>query len=134
MADDFGEGPGNGRKFSRPVGYFVRPAEPGRFVRFPFGGHAETESVRRCCLRRPLHWKKEFNTEVTENSEKTKTEETIKRAQKRKNAENKKRREKNTLFVAEPAVEDRLVGVDAAVAQKRPVVPRVFPLCRVAFD
>src|SRR6266581_1269928 len=71
MADDFSKGPGNGRKFSRPVGYFMRPAEPGGFVRFPFGGHAETESVRRFDRRRRFHWTKEFNTEIAEGTEST---------------------------------------------------------------
>src|SRR5713101_2656694 len=47
MTDDLGKRPRNGRKFSGPVRYLVRPAEPGGFVAFPFGGHAEAESVRR---------------------------------------------------------------------------------------
>ena len=41
MADDFRVGPGNGGKFAGPVGEFVRPAEPGGVVGFPFGGHPE---------------------------------------------------------------------------------------------
>ena len=35
-------GPGNGGKFTRPVGFLVGPAEPSRFVMLPFGGHPET--------------------------------------------------------------------------------------------
>ena len=43
VANDFREGPRNNRKFPGPVGYLVRPAEPGGFVRLPFGGHSEAE-------------------------------------------------------------------------------------------
>src|SRR5260370_30998145 len=73
-----------------------------------FGGQPETECVRRVRLRKRVHWKSEFNAEVAESAE------------------------KNNLFVAEPAVEDGLIGVDAAVAQKRPVAACFFALSRVA--
>src|SRR5207245_10148115 len=43
VANDFPEGPRNNRKFPGPVGYLVRPAEPGGFVRLPFGGHSEAD-------------------------------------------------------------------------------------------
>src|SRR5262249_43903218 len=56
MADDFREGPRDRRKLAGPVGEFMRPGEPGGFVRFPFGGHAEAEGVRfggiRCLAHR----------------------------------------------------------------------------------
>src|SRR5216684_3542354 len=105
MADNFSEGPRNGRKFSRPIGYFVRPAEPGGFVRFPFGGHAKADSVGRFDLRWWHHSRGEFNTEATESAEKT---------------------EKSNLFVTEPAVEDGLIGVDAAVAEEGPIAAGFF--------
>src|SRR5256885_4594031 len=35
---------------------------------------------------------------------------------------------------AQPAIQDWTVGVDAAVAEKGPVAPRVFAFCGVAFD
>ena len=70
VADDFGKGPGNGGKFSGPVGDFVWPAEPGGFVRLLFGGHAEAERMRRIRLRSCFHGEKEFNTEVAEDTEK----------------------------------------------------------------
>ena len=40
MADDLGVDPGNGRELARPVVAVVRPGDPGRLVRLPFGGHA----------------------------------------------------------------------------------------------
>src|SRR5580704_10343382 len=43
MAHDVRVNPGNGSKFSRPVGFFMRPGEPGGGVRFPFGGHPVAE-------------------------------------------------------------------------------------------
>src|SRR5260370_36078235 len=75
-----------------------------------FGGQPETECVRRVRLRKRVHWKSEFNAEVAESAE------------------------KNNLFVAEPAVEDGLIGVDAAVAQKRPVAAGFFAPSRGALD
>src|SRR5229473_1335949 len=137
MADNFSEGPRNGRKFSRPIGYFVRPAEPGGFVRFPFGGHAKAESVGPFDLRWRLHSEKEFNTEITEdteNAEKAKREEITKRAKKRKNGESEESARRNTLFIAEPAVEDGLIGVDAAVAEEGPITAGFFAFGGVAFD
>src|SRR6266568_5056078 len=107
MADDFSKGPGNGSKFSRPVRYFVRPPEPGRFVRLPFGGHAETERVRRFDGRRRFHWTKEFNTEVAELAENTEKRKNTKSAAITENIASKDSTGKSTLFVAEPAVEDR---------------------------
>src|SRR5712692_11582303 len=91
----------------------MRPAEPGGFVGFPFRGHAVAEGVQRFSLSERLHWEKEFNTEVTEDTECT---------------------EKTVLFVAEPAVEDGMVGVDAAIAQKGPITAGFFALCGVSFD
>src|SRR5713226_1070259 len=125
MADNFSEGPRNGRKFSRPIGYFVRPAEPGGFVRFPFGGHAKAESAGRFDLRWRLHSEKEFNTEITEDTERT---------EKRKNSKSRELTEKGTLFVTEPAVEDGLIGVDAAVAEEGPIAAGFFAFGGVAFD
>src|SRR5205814_6374757 len=66
VAYDFCKGPRNGCEFSGPVSYFVWPAEPGGFVRFPFGGHAKAERAGRFYLQRGLHWEKKFNTEITE--------------------------------------------------------------------
>ena len=42
VANDLGVGPGNGGKFSGPVGLFMGPAEPCGFVMLPFGRHPET--------------------------------------------------------------------------------------------
>ena len=41
---------------------------------------------------------------------------------------------KKLKLFAEPAVEDGLVGIDAAVAEEGPVAPRVFAFCGIAFD
>src|SRR5215470_5061067 len=41
---------------------------------------------------------------------------------------------KGSTSVGEPAVEDGLVGVDAAVAEERPVTAGVFALGGIAFD
>src|SRR5260370_11195122 len=89
MTDDLRKRPRDGRKFSGPIRYLVRPAEPGGFMAFPFGGHAEAEGARRFDGRRRFHWPKEFNTEVTppgsgqapsaENTEKTQNEESSER-------------------------------------------------------
>jgi len=35
---------------------------------------------------------------------------------------------------AQPAIQDRTVGIDAAIAEKRPVAASVFALCGIAFD
>ena len=43
VPDNFGESPRNDRKFPGPIGYLMRPAEPGGFVRFPLGGHVKAE-------------------------------------------------------------------------------------------
>src|SRR5712692_9321219 len=48
-------------------------------------------------------------------------------AQRMKNA-----RKRNSF--AEPAIQDGLIGIDAAVAEKRPVAARVFTFCGIAFD
>ena len=77
MAHDFREGPRDRRKFSRPIRELVRPAEPSRVVRLPFGGHAKAESVRCFGLRRCFHWEKESNTEITEGTESTEKKGTI---------------------------------------------------------
>src|SRR6266852_4076036 len=96
--------------------------------------------MRRFRLGRKLHRKKEFNTEITEdteNAEKTKREEITKKPEERKNAAKReitRIAKKSTLLVAEPAIEDRLIGVDAAVAQKRPVAARFLTLGGIAFD
>src|SRR5258705_13713073 len=66
MPNDFRECPWDLREFSRPVGKFVRPAEPGGFVALPFGGHSKAKSLRRAGLRQCLHRGKEFNTEGAE--------------------------------------------------------------------
>src|SRR6058998_1527619 len=55
----------------------------------------------------------EFNTGGTEDSESAR---------------------KGALFFAEPAIEDGLIGVDAAIAQEGPVPARFLALCRVAFN
>src|SRR6267154_1830605 len=68
---------------------------------------------------------KEFNTEITKDPE---------RAEKAKNGKRKEVTEKSTLFVAEPAIEDWLIGVDAAVTEKRPVAASFFALGGIAFD
>src|SRR5437660_705189 len=101
------------------------PAEPGGFVGFPFGRHPKTGGARRFDLYGWLHWEKELNTEVTEDTE---------RKEKREDSESKELTGKGTLFVAEPAVQDGLIGVDAAVAQEGPVPARVFALGGVTFD
>jgi hypothetical protein len=66
--------------------------------------------MRRFGLRRCLHSGKEFSTESTESTE------------------------PGALLFAQPAIQDWRVGVDAAVAQKRPVAPRVFAFRRIALD
>src|SRR6266576_1277366 len=103
MPHDFCKGPRNGRKFSGPIGQLVRPAEPGRFVPFPFGGYAEAECVWRFSLRRCFHWENEFNTEIAEHTE---------IAEKKRSH----RLSEEILFFVQPAVQDGLIGVDAAVA------------------
>src|SRR5438132_11583519 len=72
--------------------------------------------MRRFDLRVSLHWEKEFNTEDTESAEDT------------------VRKEKSTLLFAEPAVQDGLIGVDAAVAEEGPIAARVFALGGIALD
>src|SRR5256885_14499959 len=54
MTDNFREGPRNGRELIGPVRQFMRPAEPGGFVAFPFGGHAKAELTERFGLWRGL--------------------------------------------------------------------------------
>src|SRR6202158_118314 len=121
MPHDFRKRPRDGREFSGPVGQLVRPAEPGGFVAFPFGGHAETESVGRFGLWQCLHWEKEFNTEIAEDTEITE--------KKRPD-----RLSKGILFFVQPAVQDGLISVDAAVAEKRPIAAGVLALGGIAFD
>src|ERR1700724_969623 len=41
---------------------------------------------------------------------------------------------KGILFFVQPAVQDGLIGVDAAIAEKWPVAARFLALCGVAFD
>ena len=43
IADDLGINPRDRREAPRPISAIMRPRYPGRLVRFPFGGHAETE-------------------------------------------------------------------------------------------
>ena len=50
VANDVRVNPGDRRKFSRPVGFFVRPGEPCGRVRLPFGGHAVAELERGAAL------------------------------------------------------------------------------------
>src|SRR5258708_40161415 len=106
MPHDLSKRPWNGRKFSGPIGQFVRPSEPGGFVAFPFGGHAEAESVRRFRLRRCLHWEKEFNTEIAGGTEITEKK-------------TPDRLGKGILFFVQPAGQDGLIGVDAAGAGEK---------------
>src|SRR6266581_6711477 len=106
MTHDFRESPGNGREFSRPVGQFVGPAEPGGLVRLPLGRHPKAERVRRGSWRWRPHRVKEFSTQNTADAE---------------SSQNRKQR--CTLFFAEPAVQNGLVRVNAAIAQERPVTP-----------
>jgi len=42
----FGIDPLNRRHLARPVGAIVRPADPGRVVRLPLGGHSESRLSR----------------------------------------------------------------------------------------
>jgi hypothetical protein len=46
LADHLAVNPANGVNFVRPVGFIVRPAEPGGGVRLPFGGHGVAEFRR----------------------------------------------------------------------------------------
>src|SRR6266404_172369 len=110
MPNDLRERPGNWREFSRPVGQFVRPAKPGGIVALPFGGHTKAKSVRQFGLRGRLHSGKEFNTESTESME------------------------RGALLFTQPTIQDWRVGVDAAVAQKRPIAARVFAFRGIALD
>ena len=41
VANDFGEGPGNGSELAGPVGEFVGPTEKCALVQFPFGRHVK---------------------------------------------------------------------------------------------
>ena len=43
FAHDLAVDPRNGLEAARPVVFVVRPGDPGGFVRFPLGGHAEAE-------------------------------------------------------------------------------------------
>src|ERR1700676_2088675 len=131
VADDFGEGPGNGREFAGPVGEFVGPAEPGGGVGFPFGGHAAAQrrgarcsvglSYQEDSLRRKK-WR------VTSDEWRAKEEHRRGTA----GAGEAGGINTRTLF-AEPAVGGGLVGVDAAVAEERPVAASVFAFRWVAF-
>src|SRR5262252_2893878 len=48
--------PADGVQFVRPVGWIMRPCEPGGFVLFPFGWHRETKFGRSCiCARMLFH-------------------------------------------------------------------------------
>src|SRR5690348_14254680 len=99
MTHDFRESPRNGCEFPGPVGDFVGPAEPSSLVRFPLGGHAKAERVwsrgagdrghdpalRNGCC---------FNTGFAENTARIKS---------------------GALFFAQPAVQDRLVRINAAI-------------------
>src|SRR5277367_1677347 len=69
MTDNFCEGPGNWRKLSWPVCYFVGPAQPGGFVRFPFCWHAEVLGVWGFDWSFGFHGNVEFNTECSEVTE-----------------------------------------------------------------
>src|SRR5260370_40238249 len=95
------------------------PAEPSGFVGFPLGGHATTESVRRFGLRLTFHWEKESNTETT--------------PARSGQAPDAERTEKSKLFVPEPAVQDGLIGVNAAVTEEGPVAARFLALGGGAF-
>jgi len=41
---------------------------------------------------------------------------------------------RETKSFAEPAIENGLVGVNAAIAQERPIAASVFTFCRIAFN
>src|SRR6267378_1880085 len=58
---------------------------------------------------------KEFNTEIAEKKRPD-------------------RLSKGILFFVQPAAQDGLIGVDAAVAEKRPVAACVLAFCGIAFD
>src|SRR5216684_18227 len=70
------ERPGDGSKFSGPVGQFVGPAEPRGFMALPLGGHAETERARGGGIgdrghEQALRSRRCFNTEFTESTQKS---------------------------------------------------------------
>src|SRR5919109_1079642 len=118
MAHDFREGPGNDWKFARPISLFMRPAKPGGLVRLPFGGHAKAERAWSGGSGDVLHELALrsggcFNTEFAESTE---------------------RNGHAALFFAKPAVQDGLVGIDAAISEERPVAARLFALCGITFD
>src|SRR5690349_4758280 len=119
VPNDFCKRPRNDDKFAWPVGGLVRPAEPRSFVRFPFGGHAETECARSGGCGGDGHRlvPKSVCLSNMEDSERT-----------------EKGRKENTLFFAEPAIENRLVGINAPIAQERPIAAGVFAFGRIAFN
>jgi hypothetical protein len=111
MTHDFGVDPWNGREFAGPVGAFVRPAEPGGFVWLPFGGHAIAEGVRRGArISGGSHSVRERITRIAIPA-----------------------RALRQTF-AEPAFEDWLVGVNAAIAEEGPIAPGFFTERGIAFD
>jgi hypothetical protein len=54
MTNDLAIQPRDRLEFSRPVGFLVRPGEPGGLVRLPLGRHPEAQRARRGRVRR--HW------------------------------------------------------------------------------
>src|ERR1700746_297582 len=46
LPNNFREGPGNRCEFSWPIRWFVLSTEPRCRMRFPFGRHAKTQSIR----------------------------------------------------------------------------------------
>src|SRR6185437_867556 len=94
-------------EFPWPICQFVRPAEPGRLVSLPFGGHVETSCVRRGY---GCHGRKEFNTAACKDTGCCEMRKSL----------------------AQPTVQDGPVRVDAPVAKEWPIPARLFALRRVA--
>ncbi len=90
VADDLGVDPGNRSELAGPVVAVVRPGDPGRRVRLPFGGHAIAQRTGR--LIRGRRSRVAARIVLAHGS----------------------------CSVEEP-LGDRCVGVDAAIAQERPV-------------
>jgi len=109
MANNFSEGPGNGGEFAGPIGQFMRPAKESAFVGRKFGGHPVIQGLRGGAIPRFRHSsqkKQEFNTD---------------------NSQGRNIRRKNKL-IAEPTIEDWLIGVDSTVAEEGPVTACLFAL------
>src|SRR5580658_4182253 len=108
QADDFSVEPRNRRKLTRPVFGIVRPREPGGLVRLPLGRHAVAELAG--CFGRFVQW---FLRGLRPTLRLV-----FGRAQVRG---------------IDKAARDGRVGVDAAVAQERPVAARLFDVGKIDF-